>query len=130
MKMLLPLIGAAGLLIAGLAGNHAPPDRWWDPDEGRAFPASLDYKNDNGTLRLLLDNGPMETKGHPFFTALGPNGRACVTCHQPADAMSLSAESAQRQWARNGAANPLFAAGDPACLRPSGPRIRCWSITD
>jgi hypothetical protein len=113
MKHLLALAGAAALLAGGLAANHpAPPDRWWDPDEGRTFPASLDYRNDNGTLRLLLDNGPMETRGHPFFTAIGPNGRACVTCHQPADAMSLSVASVQRQWARNGAKNPLFAAGD------------------
>lgn len=112
MRQVLPLLAAAGLLLAGLAANNSPPDRWWDPNEGRVFPAQLDYENGNGTLRLLLDNGPMETKGHPFFTAIGPNGRACVTCHQPADAMSLSAESAQRQWARSGAANPLFAASD------------------
>ena len=41
---------------------------------------------------------PLDTKGHPFFEPLGPNGRACVTCHQPADAMSLSAETARERW--------------------------------
>jgi hypothetical protein len=35
-----------------------------------------------------------------------------VTCHQPADAMSLSAESARRQWERTGGKDPLFAAYD------------------
>lgn len=108
------LAGATAVLVGavGFAQTRHEPDRWWSPGEGRVFPAALDYQNENGTLRVLLDGGPLDTKGHPFFTALGPNGRACVTCHQPADAMSLSAASVQRQWARNGAADPLFAAGD------------------
>ncbi|WP_294298405.1 hypothetical protein [uncultured Sphingomonas sp.] len=107
-------VAATGLFFGAVAiGQVAtPPDRWWSPGEGRVFPASLDYADQTGTLRLLLDNGPMDTKGHPFFTAMGPNGRACVTCHQPADAMSLSAASAARQWVQNGAKDPLFAASD------------------
>lgn len=119
MKPLLPLASAISLILSGsllaaavASGNEGEKDRWWDPNEGRSFPATLDYRNDNGTLRLLLDDGPLDTKGHPFFAAIGPNGRACVTCHQPADGMSLSASSAARQWTRKGAADPLFAAGD------------------
>jgi len=42
---------------------------------------------------VLLVDGPMDTRGHPFFEPLGENGRACVTCHQPSDAMSLSPEA-------------------------------------
>lgn len=103
---------ATAAFAAAVAFAQEEKDPWWEPNEGRVFPAQLDYRNANGTLRLLLDNGPMETKGHPFFTAIGPNGRACVTCHQPADAMSLSATSAARQWQRNGAKDPLFAASD------------------
>lgn len=107
------LAGAAAVFAAAVAFAQVPEkDPWWNPDEGRVFPASLDYRNETGTLRLLLDDGPMETKDHPFFTAIGPNGRACVTCHQPADAMSLSATSAARQWERHGAKDPLFAASD------------------
>lgn len=107
------VLGAATIAFAAaVAFAQDEKDPWWDPNEGRVFPAQLDYRNANGTLRLLLDNGPMETKDHPFFTAIGPNGRACVTCHQPADAMSLSAASAARQWQRNGAKDPLFAASD------------------
>ncbi len=107
------VLGAATIAFAAaVAFAQDEKDPWWDPNEGRVFPAQLDYRNANGTLRLLLDNGPMETKDHPFFTAIGPNGRACVTCHQPADAMSLSAASAARQWQRAGAKDPLFAASD------------------
>lgn len=108
----LPAIAVLTLaLSAGARGGDAP-DRWWAPGEGRVFPAELDYDNANGTLRALLVGGPMPTKDHPFFEPLGPNGRACVTCHQPADAMSLSAESARRQWERTGGKDPLFAAYD------------------
>jgi hypothetical protein len=76
------------------------------------FPATLDYPDSSGTLRLLLDGGPMPTKGHPFFEPRGPAGRACVTCHQPADAMSLSAETARQRWEETGGKDALFAAYD------------------
>lgn len=45
---------------------------------------------------------------------LGPNGRACVTCHQSANAMSLAVAEMQRQSAQNGAKEPLFASIDGA----------------
>lgn len=105
-------VAALALGIAVAAPKAAQDDPWWEPDEGRIFPASLEYPNANGTLRLLVENGPLDTKGHPFFTSKGPDGRACVTCHQPADAMSLSVVSVRRQWDRQGAKDPLFAAVD------------------
>ncbi|MCY1673013.1 hypothetical protein OVA07_18575 [Novosphingobium sp. SL115] len=108
---LLSLAALAVAISVGARGGETP-DRWWAPGEGRTFPATLDYENENGTLRTLLVGGPLNTQGHPFFTPLGPDGRACVTCHQPADAMSLSAESARRQWDRTGGKDPLFAAYD------------------
>jgi hypothetical protein len=109
----LALCGAASLLGAGVAAqDYDGADGWWAPGSGRVFPASVDYPNDQGVLRVLLSGGPMETKGHPFFTAVGPNGRACITCHQPADAMSLSSASARKQWEATGGKDPLFAAYD------------------
>ena len=119
---------AAGLVVsavfgAGLALSAGAPERWWTPAAGRTFPAQLDYDDPTGQLRLLLDRGPMDTRGHPFFEPLGPNGRACVTCHQPADGMSLSAASAQRRWVEAGAKDPLFAAIDGANC-PSLPQAK------
>lgn len=115
-SLILPaaLLAAAGLFGAASVAprSHGQPDRWWQPGEARVFPASLDYSDPTGTVRLLLDNGPMRTKGHPFFEPLGPNGRACVTCHQPADAMSLAVADVQREWERKGPSDPLFAAYD------------------
>ena len=76
--LLLP--AAALALVAATQHRAAAPDRWWEPGADREFPASLDYRNEHGTLRTLLVDGPMQTKNHPFFMPLGANGRACVTC--------------------------------------------------
>jgi hypothetical protein len=85
---------------------------WWDPGRGIALPSSKEYDNASGQLRLLNKSGEVETKGHPFFTALGSNGRACVTCHQPSNAMSLSLDLIRDRWAATKGKDPLFAAVD------------------
>jgi hypothetical protein len=85
---------------------------WWSPADGKSFPRQLDYANATGVVRTLLKDGPAETLGHAFFSPLGQNGRACVTCHQPADAMALSVESIRDRWKTNGSADPVFAAVD------------------
>ena len=108
----LPLAGAALALVRAVGARGTAPDRGWSPGEGRVLPASLDYANDHGVLRTLVVGGPLKTRGHPFFEPLGANGRACVTCHQPADAMSLSARTAQERWDATGGMDPLFAAID------------------
>ena len=107
-------LAGAGLAAAVHGADRAPPERWWSPGELRTFPAVLDYANADGSLRALLVGGPMATMGHPFFEPLGPNRRACVTCHQPADAMSLSAATARQRWTASQGKDPLFAAYDGA----------------
>ena len=96
------------------AGSAPAPDaqRIWRAGSTGAFPRSLSYAAGTGTLTTLNLAGPTETAGHPFFTPLGDNGRACITCHQPADGMSLSAQTASQIWAESGADDPLFAAVD------------------
>jgi hypothetical protein len=85
---------------------------WWQPGDGRPLPARSDYVNDLGRLGVVNAEGAVVTKGHPFFTPLGSNGRACVTCHQPASGMGLSVDSIRRRWDESGAKDPLFAAID------------------
>ena len=113
------MLAAATMLLAGSIAARASRgdvadsgDRWWAPGSGRSFPAQADYADSTGTLRVLLSGGPITTKGHPFFTPIGPNGRACVSCHKPADAMSLSAATATSRWEATGGKDPLFAAYD------------------
>lgn len=85
---------------------------WASPGAGRTMPASADYPNETGRLGVINLSGPVVTKGHPFFTPLGANGRACVTCHQPGDAMSVSVQTIQERWTATGGKDPLFAAVD------------------
>lgn len=113
LAILLATLGCTATPVS-LAANASPPElpRWWAPGEGRTLPEQLDSANAHGSLRLLVAGGAVRTKGHPFFEATGSNGRACVTCHQPADAMSLSARTAQERWAATAGRDPLFAAID------------------
>lgn len=104
-------IFAAAFLSLGLASAQEQ-GHWWSPGEPRRFPAQADYPNSYGTLRTLYTGSPVETAGHPFFSPIGPNGRACVTCHQPSDAMSLSTATIADRWERTGGKDPLFAKSD------------------
>lgn len=101
---------------AGLADTSADVNRWWSAGEGRLFPAEVGGTHDAGRVSTLLQDpaAPMATAGHPFFTALGGNGRACVTCHQPADGMALSLASIQQRWQATQGRDPLFADIDGA----------------
>lgn len=88
--------------------------RWWSPGEPRTFPRTLSYENELGVLTTVNLAGPTDTKDHPFFTPLGRNGRACVSCHQPADGMSLSVASIRERWHVTEGRDPIFAAVDGA----------------
>lgn len=118
------LIVATGLLFVAIVGGpHAAvpveeryqsAPRWWTPGIARIFGRRTTFDNDAGKLGLVLTGAPVDTTRHPFFTAQGPTGRACVTCHQPADGMSLSLTSIRARWQAKGASDPLFAAVDGA----------------
>src|SRR5690606_41851450 len=71
-----------------------------------ALPISL------GRIGILNTDGPVATRGHPFFEPLGTNGRACVSCHQPGDAMSLAVETIRQRWEDTNGTDPIFAAID------------------
>lgn len=85
---------------------------WWAPGAGLTLPARADYPNAYGDLGMINTAGAIDTRGHAFFEPIGTNGRACVTCHQPANAMSISTEMIQQQWHATGGDDPLFAAID------------------
>ncbi len=89
-----------------------PARPWWAPGDDRPLPAFVEYGNAWGRIGLVNAEGALGTDGHPFFEALGSNGRGCVTCHQPADAMSLSLGTIQRRWQETEGRDPLFAAID------------------
>lgn len=98
---------------------------WWGPGEGQVFAAEAQFDTPDGKVGLLNTAGPLPTKGHPFFNPIGENGRACVSCHQPANGMSVSVEAIQARWRETGGRDPIFAAVDGAncpSLPPGDPR--------
>ena len=100
--------GLAALVLARADGAG----RWWSPASGETFRPVTNYPNEHGISRIVFDGEAFDTTGHPFFTPLGPNGRACVTCHQPSDSMSLSVDTIRERWDVTRGADPLFAAVD------------------
>jgi hypothetical protein len=108
----LAMILMSTVLLA--TANGAGPGQWWAPGADRPLPAYIEYSNDSGRLGIVNASGPIETDGHPFFEPLGPNGRACVSCHQPADGMSLAKTSIVERWQATDGADPIFAAFDGA----------------
>jgi len=102
------LAASAALALAQQTAGTA----WISAGTTGVLPAQAEFPTPTGRVGLLLSGGPVEMKGHPFFTPLGSNGRACVTCHQPAYGMSFSAEAARDLWKRTDGADPLFAAVD------------------
>lgn len=116
----LPIGGLLTLGACALAGGRAraatpePPGAigWWTADSNRLFPERAVYPDATGVVTVIHLGGPVATRGHPFFTSIGRNGRACITCHQPADGMSVAARSVAARWTQTRGKDPIFAAID------------------
>ena len=112
------LLSAAGWLASPILAQtlsrsvDALPDWWLPPGAGEVLPAYAEYANAHGRLGVVNASGPVDTDGHAFFEPIGINGRACVSCHQPADGMSLSTASIEALWQASGGADPVFAPVD------------------
>jgi hypothetical protein len=107
------LLGVLAVVAADAA--CAASDDWWAPDQARVLPPAIQYPDPAGTVTTLHTAGPTQTRAHPFFaSSTGRNGRACVTCHQPADGMSLSLETIRARWRDTQGKDPLFAMIDGA----------------
>jgi len=85
---------------------------WVQPGQGGVAPERTRFKDSAGQVEVLYAHGPLDMAGNPFFQPLGTNGRACVTCHQPASGMGLSLEAIRRRWKETNGKDPLFAAID------------------
>jgi hypothetical protein len=72
------------------------------------------FEGRTADVEIISPDIDFDAATHPFFAPLGTNGRACVTCHQPADGMSLSLDSIREQWQRTKGRDPLFAMIDGA----------------
>jgi hypothetical protein len=101
----IPCLIAAGVALASsLTYAVSPPD----------LKANLlVFDNASGRMRTFNSNGAIDFD-NPFFRDIGTNGRSCVTCHQPAEAWTITPESVQRRFAQSAGADPIFSPNDGA----------------
>ncbi len=109
-----PFTGQPGYGSANIVGPQDPDKSWMQPGTTNTLFPSSDYLNRNGMAGLVNSGGMMQTRGHPFFDPLGGNGRGCVSCHQPSQAMSLAAGNVRQRWedSQGHLLDPVFAAVD------------------
>jgi cytochrome c peroxidase len=79
--------------------------------------------NQTGQLGTYNPDGPTYTSNNGFFQPLGTNGRACITCHQPPNGMSISAANVQSRYLATLAQDPIFAPVDGAVCPDAVPAI-------
>ncbi len=78
-------------MAASACGGPVDADGERSATVSAAVVTTLDYANASGMLRtgMLRSN----VSNHvPFFTSFGTNGRACIHCHLPGQAWTVSAE--------------------------------------
>lgn len=114
LTLLVGLLGVVCLfgLFDDAAGLQSEPLRWIEAGAGGTLPAEMYFSNAHGKLGVLNTSGPIEMKEHGFFEQQGLNPRGCVTCHQPANAMSVSVEAIRERWRVTKGEDPVFAPVD------------------
>lgn len=68
-------------------------------------------ENASGQTRSLITRGAFDFD-NPFFQDLGTNGRRCVTCHQPAEAWTITPEGVRDRFELTDGADPIFRNND------------------
>jgi cytochrome c peroxidase len=99
------LVATAAVLQGGAALVHADGSGH-DGDE-------LTFNDPTGRISTVNLTGAFNTNG-AFFKSLGTNGRACVTCHQPQDAWSISASHLRDRFQKTAGLDPVFRPVDGA----------------
>ena len=84
------------------------------------------FSNAVGAARTVSVNGATPDENNPFFQNLGVNGRRCVTCHQPAAAMTITPPQIQQVFNATNGTDPLFRLNDGA----NGPLARVSTVAE
>ena len=69
------------------------------------------FSDADGEFQTLNVNGEFDLD-NPFFRSLGTNGRACVTCHRPEDAWTVTPEGIRRRFDQTKGLDPIFRSND------------------
>ena len=103
----------AVILTAQSRRSYGPDRVWWEAGRGIVLPVEEDYDDADGLGGAILNAaGAVNPAGHAFFEALGTNHRACITCHQPSNAMGLAAATLRDRWVQTQGRDAVFAAID------------------
>lgn len=70
-----------------------------------------DVPNESGVTRLFSAAGPIEVP-HPFAQGFGTNDRTCLSCHDPADGMSITPASVRARFEASAGFDPIFRTND------------------
>lgn len=97
------LYGASLLALRGVSGEQNPFQRFL-----QFIPNGVFFPNANGASQTYSTNGGGIDLTGPFFQSLGTNGRACGTCHQPSDGMSVAAASVEQRFLLTQGTDPIF----------------------
>lgn len=80
----------------------------------RIIPKIQVHLDPSGVMETYNPAGPTDTRTNAFFQALGSNGRACVTCHEPRSAWGVSTDSIRRRFVESRGRDPIFRLFDGA----------------
>jgi cytochrome c peroxidase len=69
------------------------------------------FLDPTGVIQTFNQNGNIDLTG-PFFQSIGTNGRSCGTCHQPSDAMGISATNVSLRFDLTLGTDPIFRTND------------------
>jgi cytochrome c peroxidase len=89
--------------VARVRGEHG---------EAAGIPNLAAFPDPTGVVRTNVDGGGSIDLTSAFFQSLGTNGRSCGTCHQPSDAMSVSANHVQLRFDLTLGLDPIFRTND------------------
>ncbi len=102
----------AALQIASLAVTGCGEMQDGDAIADESALAGDSFTNANGAARVVTVNGAAIDETNPFFQSLGTNGRACVNCHQPSAAMTITPPQVQAVFNATNGTDPLFRLND------------------
>jgi cytochrome c peroxidase len=96
-------ITAQVVLTAAVSVAHAAPEAF-------TLPIAV-TPNETGIAMTVTTNRQL-IQSRAFFQSLGTNGRACVHCHQPDAAWSITPAGLQRVFDRTAGLDPVFRTND------------------
>jgi cytochrome c peroxidase len=79
---------------------------------GSSAPPVTFSMNPSGAVETYAPHGI--DVNNPFFRPLGHNGRACASCHSPADGFTITPAKVQQRFASTNGTDPIFRASDGA----------------